>query len=81
MKPLTRHLKKGAVRSDIAASTNRIANTVDYLSNTAKNTKIATGQVSDVRIEDETTRFTKTQICSDLHSYGGAGECVKRNDA
>ena len=54
--------KVSAVRSDIGASVNRISSIIDYLSDAAKNTRIAAGRLSAADVEDETTRITKLQI-------------------
>ena len=49
-------------RGNIGASVNRISSTIEDLSNTEKNTKVAAGRVSDADIADETTRRTKSQL-------------------
>ena len=54
--------KLAAARSDIGASLNRISTSIDYLSSAAKNTKSTAGRMTDVDVEDETTRFIKSQI-------------------
>ena len=54
--------KVSSVRSDIGAGVNRISSSIDYLSNAAKNTKIAAGRLSDADVENERMRLTKSQM-------------------
>ena len=54
--------KVNSVRGDIGASVNRISSTIENLSNTLKNTKVAAGQVSDADFAGEATRRAKSQL-------------------
>ena len=54
--------KVNSVRADIGASMNTISSAVENLTNTAKSTKIAAGQVSDADIANETARRAQSQI-------------------
>ena len=54
--------KLNSARDGIGASVNRISNTIENLSNAAKNTKIAAGRVSDADVKNETTRLAKSQV-------------------
>ena len=54
--------KVSSVRSDIGAGVNRISSSIDHLSSTAKNTKIAAGRVADSDVENERMRLTKSQM-------------------
>jgi flagellin len=54
--------KVNSVKGDIGASMNRISSAIENLSNTGKNTRVVTGQISDADIADETTRRAKSQL-------------------
>ena len=54
--------KVNSVRGDIGAGVNRISSTIENLSNTEKNIKVAASRVSDADIADETTRLAKSQL-------------------
>ena len=54
--------KVNSVRGDIGASANRISSTIENLSNTVKDTKVAAGRVSDADIAGETARRAKSQL-------------------
>ena len=54
--------KLTAAKSDIAASMNRMSSSIDYLSSAAKKTKSTASWMSDLDVEDETTRLIKSQI-------------------
>lgn len=54
--------KLTAARSDIGDSMNKISSSIDHLSSIAKNTKSTASWMSDLDVEDETTRLIKSQI-------------------
>ena len=54
--------KLAAAGSDIGASMNKVSSSIDHLSSSAKNTKSTASWMSDIDVEDETTRLIKSKI-------------------
>ena len=75
--------KLTAARSDISASMNKILSGIDHLSSIAKNTKSTAIGMSDIDVEDETTRLIKSQILQQFSNamlaQGNASTEMMRN--